>query len=157
MIVSLHFWGVVQRAKRCHGCLSCSQHRPLQTWLILCSAVNRTICLRAASELIPAKHHFLRDGEETFLTGCKRPSQQINRVSALARLARVDVEGFDEREGGGGFHRQWIFSPVPLRCPALDVGFELRVSVTNVTLSLTNNETSWVKRTTTIRLQRCSG
>lgn len=87
MIVSLYFWGGVQRAEHCHGCLSCSQRRPLQTWLILCSAVNRTICLWAASELIPAKHHFLQDGEEMFLSGYKWASQQINRVPAPGSLS----------------------------------------------------------------------
>lgn len=86
MIVSLYVWGGVQRAERCHGCLSCSQCRPLQTWLILCSAVNRIICLWAASELISAKHHFLEDGEEMFPAGYKSASREMNRVPAPGSL-----------------------------------------------------------------------
>ncbi len=81
MIVSLYFWGGVQRAEHCHGC-----YIPLQTWLILCSAMNRTICFWAASELISAKHHFLEDGEEMFPAGYKSVSREMNRVPAPASL-----------------------------------------------------------------------
>lgn len=73
-------------AERCHGCLSCSRRRPLQTWLILCSPVNRTICLWAASELISAKHHFLEDEEEMLPAGYKSVPREMNRVPAPGSL-----------------------------------------------------------------------
>ena len=86
MIVSLYLWGGVQ-SRAPPPVFVMLWVQTLQTWLILCWAVNRTICLWAASQLISAKHHFLEDAEQMFPAAYKSPSQERNGVPARGSTA----------------------------------------------------------------------